>query len=107
MTVAGASLRPSSDIQWIHAPHCHAVPVLRTRENTRLELHGDPNAPALRQLGRLSPLFRKIWNESEQKPNREEQFQIVGLSTQAAGPKLTINSFILRRTLLRRASSKT
>lgn len=63
MTVAGATLRPDGDTHWVHAPHCHAIPVLRTREHTRLELHADPDAHALRQLGRLTPLFRRMWNE--------------------------------------------
>ncbi|RGP70419.1 polynucleotide 5 -hydroxyl-kinase grc3 [Fusarium sporotrichioides] len=61
--LAGATLYPSETIEWVHAPHCHAVPVLRTTEETTLELHPDSNARGLRQLGRLSPLFRKIWNE--------------------------------------------
>lgn len=61
--MTGATIRPSDDIQWVHAPHCHAIPVLRTAERTRLEIHQDPNAQGLRRLGRLSPLFRRLWNE--------------------------------------------
>ncbi|KAL3951818.1 hypothetical protein ACCO45_013535 [Purpureocillium lilacinum] len=57
VTVAGATLRPGETTYWVHAPHCHAVPVLRTAEKTRLEIHGDPNADGLRRLGRLSPCF--------------------------------------------------
>lgn len=81
MTVAGATLRPDGDTHWVHAPHCHAVPVLRTREHTRLELHIDPYAHALRQLGCLSPLFRRIWNEpadsAVKSRNANPTFQIV------------------------------
>lgn len=86
VTIAGACLRPSETIQWIHAPHCHAVPVLRSAENTGLELHPDNAARGLRQLGRLSPLFRKMWNEpadatSGKRSAKEATFQIVSLQT--------------------------
>ncbi|PTB69227.1 hypothetical protein BBK36DRAFT_1112231 [Trichoderma citrinoviride] len=64
-TVYGASLRPSDTIHWVHAPHCHAIPVIRTSEKVTLELHSDPNADGLRRLSRLSPLFRGIWGESK------------------------------------------
>ncbi|SCV32174.1 probable Polynucleotide 5'-hydroxyl-kinase GRC3 [Fusarium fujikuroi] len=81
VVLAGATLYPAETIEWVHAPYCHAVPVLRTKEQTRLELHPDKNAQGLRQLGRLSPLFRKMWNESPEgdstKSNKESTFQIV------------------------------
>lgn len=82
VTLAGATLRPSETIEWVHAPHCHAIPVLRTVENTRLELHPDLNARGLRQLSRISPLFRRMWNEPSEtdqgkKISREATFQIV------------------------------
>ena len=81
MTVAGATLRADGDTHWVHAPHCHAIPVLRTREHTRLELHADPDAHALRQLGRLSPLFRRMWNETAEPTansrHKTPTFQIV------------------------------
>ncbi|KAF4126054.1 polynucleotide 5'-hydroxyl-kinase GRC3/NOL9 [Geosmithia morbida] len=64
VTVAGALLRPDDDVHWVHAPLCHSLPVLRNRENTRLQLHSHTDSLALRQLGRLSPLFRKMWNEA-------------------------------------------
>ncbi|KAF4334411.1 polynucleotide 5 hydroxyl-kinase grc3 [Fusarium beomiforme] len=88
VVLAGATLYPSETIEWVHAPHCHAVPVLRTTEATRLELHPDRNAQDLRQLGRLSPLFRKIWNESPErdsisKKNKETTFQIIFTSEDA------------------------
>ena len=63
VAVAGTTLRADGETHWVHASYCHAIPVLRTRPQTRLELHMDPCAPALRQLGRLSPLFRNLWNE--------------------------------------------
>ncbi|KAF4450112.1 polynucleotide 5'-hydroxyl-kinase GRC3 [Fusarium austroafricanum] len=84
--VAGATLCPSETIEWVHAPHCHAVPVLRTAEETRLELHPDQNARGLRQLGRISPLFRKMWNEpseSATKINKEPTFQLIHTSEDA------------------------
>ncbi|KPM36976.1 Polynucleotide 5'-hydroxyl-kinase GRC3 [Neonectria ditissima] len=82
VTIAGAFLRPSETIQWVHAPHCHAVPVLRSADNTGLELHPDSTARGLRQLGRLSPLFRKMWNESAdmtvgKRNAKEATFQIL------------------------------
>ncbi|KAF7544996.1 hypothetical protein G7Z17_g9521 [Cylindrodendrum hubeiense] len=88
VTIAGACLRPSDTIQWVHAPHCHAVPVLRSAENTGLELHPDSNARGLRQLGRLSPLFRKMWNEPSDVPSgkrsaKEATFQILYTSEDA------------------------
>ncbi|KAM4064579.1 mRNA cleavage and polyadenylation factor CLP1 p-loop domain-containing protein [Hirsutella rhossiliensis] len=64
VTVAGASLLPSDKIYWVYAPHCHAVPVLRTAENTHVELHNDPEADNLRKLGSLSPLFQRLWNQA-------------------------------------------
>ncbi|KAJ4271685.1 Polynucleotide 5'-hydroxyl-kinase grc3 [Fusarium torreyae] len=88
LTLAGATLRPSETIEWVHAPHCHAVPVLRTTEDARLELHPDQNARGLRQLGRISPLFRKMWNEppegdSAKKISKEATFQIIHTSEDA------------------------
>ncbi|KAF5541610.1 polynucleotide 5 hydroxyl-kinase GRC3 [Fusarium mexicanum] len=81
VVLAGATLYPAETIEWVHAPYCHAVPVLRTKEQTRLELHPDKNAQGLRQLGRLSPLFRKMWNEPPEgdsaKSYKETTFQIV------------------------------
>jgi polynucleotide 5'-hydroxyl-kinase GRC3/NOL9 len=85
VVLAGATLYPAETIEWVHAPHCHAVPVLRTKEQTRLELHPDKNAQGLRQLGRLSPLFRKMWNEPPEgdstKTNTEATFQFVSFLT--------------------------
>ncbi|EXV06353.1 rDNA polynucleotide kinase GRC3 [Metarhizium robertsii] len=63
VTLAGATLHAAESIHWVSAPHCVALPVIRTVQDTRLELHNDPNTSGLRKLGRLSPLFRRIWNE--------------------------------------------
>ncbi|KAL2023722.1 hypothetical protein VTK56DRAFT_1436 [Thermocarpiscus australiensis] len=63
-TIAGAVLSPVDDIQWVHAPHCHALPVLRTTDDTVLELHPHPAARGLRELARLNPVFGKLWNET-------------------------------------------
>ncbi|OHW99606.1 polynucleotide 5 -hydroxyl-kinase grc3 [Colletotrichum incanum] len=65
VTVSGASIRPSDGIKWVHAPHCHAIPVLRCTEETKLELHPHPQGASLRKLERLSPLFRSLWHEPE------------------------------------------
>lgn len=77
VTVAGASLRPDGKTHWVHAPLCHSLPVLRNREGTRLELHAHSDAVALRQLGRMSPLYRKMWNES----GKGKTFQMVSVHT--------------------------
>ncbi|KAK4143040.1 uncharacterized protein C8A04DRAFT_37766 [Dichotomopilus funicola] len=68
-TIAGAVLTPADDIQWVHAPHCHAVPVLRTADDTVLELQSHPAAKGLRQLGALHPVFARIWDESPEETN--------------------------------------
>ncbi|PTB77497.1 hypothetical protein M440DRAFT_1400415 [Trichoderma longibrachiatum ATCC 18648] len=88
VTVFGATLKPSDSIHWIHAPHCHAIPVIRTSEKVTLEIHSDPNADGLRRLSRLSPLFRGIWGESkddttETNLGKGRTFQIVCSSDDA------------------------
>ncbi|KAL7810064.1 hypothetical protein V8C44DRAFT_124629 [Trichoderma aethiopicum] len=88
VTVFGATLKPSDSIHWIHAPHCHAIPVIRTSEKVTLEIHSDPNADSLRRLSRLSPLFRGIWGESkddatETNLGKGRTFQIVCSSDDA------------------------
>ncbi|KAI3537018.1 hypothetical protein CABS01_05072 [Colletotrichum abscissum] len=70
ITIAGASVRPPDGIKWVHAPHCHAIPVLRCSEETRLELHPHPQGASLRKLERLSPLFRSLWHEPEGKASK-------------------------------------
>lgn len=63
VTVAGATLRSSESIFWVHAPHCLAIPVIRTTQNCELQFHNDVNSVHLRKLGRLSPLLKRLWNE--------------------------------------------
>ncbi|KAK4198802.1 hypothetical protein QBC40DRAFT_283039 [Triangularia verruculosa] len=79
-SIAGAQLTPLDPTQWIHAPHCHALPVLRTSEDTMVELHPHPAAEGLRQLARLNPAFGKLWNETPTQgvPSKKEStFQIL------------------------------
>ena len=86
ITIFGASLRPGDPVQWVHAPRCHALPVIRTAAATTLELHLHPSANGLRALEQLSPVFGKLWND-EKGQNRfsrpgsnsqhEDTFQIV------------------------------
>lgn len=81
-TIAGAVLTPADDIQWVHAPHCHAVPVLRTTDDTVLELQSHPAAKGLRQLGALNPAFARIWGESPHETNTRSSpgtYQIVSV----------------------------
>ncbi|KJZ71703.1 hypothetical protein HIM_08900 [Hirsutella minnesotensis 3608] len=82
VTVAGASLRPSRRIYWVHAPFCHAIPVLRTVEPSSFEIHNDAEAWNLRNLGRLSPLFRRLWNDNLSTSDKEPSstFQFLGNS---------------------------
>lgn len=87
--IAGATLLPSQTIHWVHAPHCHALPVLRCTEQSVIELHNHHGAPGLRNLEKLSPLFGALWNEVGQRENPTEQtYQI--LSSSADGPKKAI-----------------
>jgi hypothetical protein len=108
--LAGATLYPSETIEWVHAPHCHAIPVLRTVEETRLELHPDNNARGIRQLGRLSPLFRKIWNEPSEtnsaKTSKDATFEIVSFHVFSAISYSYSLRYIPLKMLLRNASSR-
>jgi polynucleotide 5'-hydroxyl-kinase GRC3/NOL9 len=64
----------------VHASHCHAVPVLRSADETVLELQPHPAAMGLRQLAALNPAFAKLWNESQEtnaKTKSSATFQIV------------------------------
>ncbi|ORY58887.1 uncharacterized protein BCR38DRAFT_413202 [Pseudomassariella vexata] len=63
VTICGAVLRPSEKIHWIHAPHCHALPVIRCPDEAVLELENHPDVDDLRKLGNLSPHFQRLWNE--------------------------------------------
>lgn len=85
-TIAGAILVPSETIHWVHAPHCHALPILRATSDALLELHPHPAAQTMRKLARLNPAFGKLWNETTDEPPSGKQnkttstFQIVRFS---------------------------
>ncbi|POS77798.1 hypothetical protein DHEL01_v203804 [Diaporthe helianthi] len=84
--IYGATLFPSQTIHWVHAPHCHALPVLRCAEKSVVEIHTHKSTPGLRNLENLSPLFGSLWNEIGQGETKTKQsYQI--LSTSADGPK--------------------
>ncbi|KAM7204285.1 hypothetical protein V8F20_003698 [Naviculisporaceae sp. PSN 640] len=65
LTVGGAILVPSKTIHWVHAPNCHALPVIRVKDElaSKIVLHPHPAARGLRQLSLLNPAFGKLWNE--------------------------------------------
>ncbi|PHH79636.1 hypothetical protein CDD82_2249 [Ophiocordyceps australis] len=89
VSVAGAVITPGFTTNWVHAPYCCAVPVLRTAEDTKLMLYHDVNAHGLRNLGRLSPIFRRIWDcrlaaASPDKPNCPSTFEFIGNSGEHA-----------------------
>ncbi|KAM3436381.1 hypothetical protein MY4824_004349 [Beauveria thailandica] len=65
VAVLGATLTASETIHWVHAPHCHAIPVIRTSEKTHLELHHDKADKPLLRLSSLSPLYQRIWHTDE------------------------------------------
>lgn len=86
VTIAGATIRPLDEEAWVHAPHCHAIPVLRTSKDSMVELRPHPAAASLRNLERLNPVFGRLWNEpptNEQKGSNRgsksggDTFQIV------------------------------
>lgn len=85
----GATLYPSETLHWVHAPHCHALPVLRCSERSIVEIHSHPSVSGLRRLERLSPTFGSLWNEATTEEGGQEQaWQI--LYTSADGPKRAI-----------------
>ncbi|KAK3486665.1 uncharacterized protein B0T23DRAFT_231038 [Neurospora hispaniola] len=65
LTVAGAFLSKSDLVHWVHAPQCHALPVIRITSDATIELHPHPGARSLRQLASLNPAFGRLWNESD------------------------------------------
>lgn len=91
VVVLGATLGPSKEVQWLHAPQCHALPVLRSSARSCLEVHNDVEAISLRKLGNLSPLFRAIWNEDEAQQSSRPMptFRIVSRSVSTALATLT------------------
>ncbi|XWW99294.1 hypothetical protein V2A60_007303 [Cordyceps javanica] len=93
VSILGATLTASETIHWIHSPHCHALPVIRTSEKTRLELHNDRADGSLLCLSSLSPLYQRIWHEKEGQPDDtassgEDTFRI--LCTSEDAPKRSI-----------------
>ncbi|KAJ4388115.1 Polynucleotide 5'-hydroxyl-kinase grc3 [Gnomoniopsis smithogilvyi] len=82
-SICGASLYPSDKVQWVHVPHCHALPVLRCSEQSIVEIHSHPASHKLRSLERLSPVFGNLWNEAAS--GQQQTWQILGSSTD--GPK--------------------
>ncbi|KAG6001195.1 hypothetical protein E4U21_004616 [Claviceps maximensis] len=61
VTIAGATLQSSESIFWVYAPHCLALP----------------------KLGRLSPLFRRLWNEPAEANDDagKRSFRFIGTSS--------------------------
>ncbi|TGJ81868.1 hypothetical protein E0Z10_g6899 [Xylaria hypoxylon] len=94
VTVYGATLKASKSVSWVHAPQSHALPVIRCTNEVTLELQSHPNAQGLKDLGTLSPLFRKLWRESLSSPSdgkdsrSRETFRI--LYTSEDGPKRAV-----------------
>ncbi|KUI62732.1 Polynucleotide 5'-hydroxyl-kinase GRC3 [Cytospora mali] len=85
-TISGATIYPSESIHWVHAPHCHALPVLRCSEESVIELVHHPGAPDLRALEKSSPIFGNLWNEVGSREDiTRRTYQI--LPTSADGPK--------------------
>lgn len=90
--ISGATIRPSSEVTWISSSLCYSSPVLRCPHASVLELHQDPTSDGLRNLGRLSPLFRGIWNRvRSQGDTKAPTYQIV-----CAVPSLPYASFMAR-----------
>ncbi|TLS23591.1 uncharacterized protein PpBr36_06442 [Pyricularia pennisetigena] len=92
ISIAGATLQARSGVTWIHSPHCHALPVIRCSEDVTLELCPHPAASDLRDLGRLSPKFEKLWNDAaaEELPNKPKAStrpSYIILYTNEDGPK--------------------
>ena len=84
VTVYGATLHASDKVYWVHAPHCHALPIIRVTESAIVEFHQASFCQGLRQLERLNPVFARLWNEaSTQVPGlksnvkKPETFQLV------------------------------
>ncbi|KAI2606746.1 hypothetical protein GGR54DRAFT_406973 [Hypoxylon sp. NC1633] len=93
ITINGATLYKSESVNWVYAPLCHALPVIRCSKNVILELHPCPGIMGLKSLGLLSPQFKKLWNEPGPSPTSkatspDPTFQI--LYTSEDGPKRTM-----------------
>ncbi|KAH9905889.1 hypothetical protein F4778DRAFT_769767 [Xylariomycetidae sp. FL2044] len=89
ITINGATLKNTKKLHSVDAPHCHALPVIRCSEDATLEIHSSSRVEGLRNLGTLSPLFRKLWNDSrEAGEGVASTFQILYKSSD--GPKKTV-----------------
>ncbi len=99
ITTAGATLRSSGKTHWVHAPHCHALPVLRCPEEAEIQLRPHPAASDLRRLERLSPTFARLWNDQHPVGGAGrkalETFQIVSAqsSRQACLPLIKVGRY--------------
>jgi polynucleotide 5'-hydroxyl-kinase GRC3/NOL9 len=95
LTIAGATIRTNDPISWVHSPHCHAIPVIRTTKDSTVELRSNPAAVPLREFERLNPVFNRLWNEpvadtqASRKGSRtsDDTYQIIFTSDD--GPKRT------------------
>ncbi|KAK8055151.1 hypothetical protein PG993_000378 [Apiospora rasikravindrae] len=90
VTLNGALLKARTEkIHWVCAPQCYALPVLRCPDEAAIELVPHPGAENLGKMGRLSPLFRRIWNNDgvadANEKAKQPTFEI--LFTSADGPK--------------------
>ncbi|KAK7951033.1 Polynucleotide 5'-hydroxyl-kinase [Apiospora aurea] len=89
VTLNGALLKAADKTHWVCAPQCYALPVLRCPDETAIELSPHPGAGNLGKMGRLSPLFRRIWNNDivadANEKAKQPTFEI--LFTSADGPK--------------------
>ncbi|KAK8050270.1 Polynucleotide 5'-hydroxyl-kinase grc3 [Apiospora phragmitis] len=92
VTLNGALLKASTDkTHWVCAPQCYALPVLRCPDEAAIELAPHPAAESLGKMGRLSPLFRRIWNDDTvadtNGKTRQPRPTFELLFTSADGPK--------------------
>ncbi|KAI4591748.1 Polynucleotide 5'-hydroxyl-kinase grc3 [Pestalotiopsis sp. 9143b] len=93
ITICGAVLRATAKTHWVHASHCQALPVIRCPDGANIELESCPGAQSLRQLGRVSPLFRGIWDEPTTKDgNSPASSTFTILYTSVDGPKRALLS---------------
>ncbi|KAK8082779.1 Polynucleotide 5'-hydroxyl-kinase [Apiospora saccharicola] len=92
VTLNGALLKGAADkTHWVCAPQCYALPVLRCPDEAAIELAPHPAAENLGKMGRLSPLFRRIWNDEAMAETKGKSKQSKStfelLFTSADGPK--------------------
>ncbi|KXJ90759.1 hypothetical protein Micbo1qcDRAFT_196213 [Microdochium bolleyi] len=83
ITINGATLVPRSSSAWVDAPGCYALPVIRTVDDSVVELHPYSANRDIRGLASISPLFRGLWLDDD-----GSTFRIV--PTSLDGPKKTV-----------------